>query len=900
MKSCFFRPLFSLPFALGLSFAALPGLLQAQKGDRPGHVMKPPPAHWKIPEAPVVPAEKALATLAVAPGFVVNAYATEPMVEDPVAIAFDSDGRMWVAEMIGYMPDIDGKGEDAPVGRISVLEDRDGDGVAEHRTIFLDKLVLPRAVALADADSSLLWADHEQLFVTAIEESAGGPRPGKTEVIDPHYVKGGNPEHQANGMLFNLDNWYYNAKHDLRYRKVDGKWVSSPSEVRGQWGITQDDWGGICTNSNSNLISAETYQPGISLANPRHKFTTPLTKSTKDQRLWPSRINPGVNRGYMAETLDENGFLKTPTATCGLMVYRGDQFPAEFRGNLIIPEPAGNLVKRLTMKRKADGTISLAQATPGHEFLTSTDERCRIVNSATGPDGAVYLVDLYRGILQHSAYVTSYLRQQILARGLDKPVGLGRIWRVVHTGKAALPGPKLRLADNATLIAHLSHANGFWRDTAQRLLVQRGDGSVAPHLRRLLDAESGVSATPVTRLHALRTLEGLGILTAQDCFAAATSPSSELQGVAVLLAANFAGQPDAGEAFSAIEASAASPQAKQSSALRLQLCAALGAFLVDDATRDKALTLLVSLVSTPEAMKDGRFRDLTMSGLTSLEGEAIFRSALHDKSPTHPLLGDLAASALRSGDASTVAHFLEEGKTIQDPTTLRMLARAATLTRHRGMAAVLLERLGENASVTKAITEGMLDGKKAAGGTKYKALVLGKNESVDKALGQLDAVIDKKKTGEFLALFSFGEQEVFLKTEADQAQYALGQTHYQRLCMPCHQPHGNGQQFLAPPLAGSEWLEQKPEKLIALVLEGLTGPITVSGKKYTIPEIQPIMPGFRINPEVTDESIAAILTYVRNAWDNGASPVSIEMVKKYRKEHPAPREPFTADEWWKK
>ncbi|HRX56793.1 MAG TPA: dehydrogenase, partial [Verrucomicrobiales bacterium] len=309
MKSCFFRPLFSLPFALGLSFAALPGLLQAQKGDRPGHVMKPPPAHWKIPEAPVVPAEKALATLAVAPGFVVNAYATEPMVEDPVAIAFDSDGRMWVAEMIGYMPDIDGKGEDAPVGRISVLEDRDGDGVAEHRTIFLDKLVLPRAVALADADGSLLWADHEQLFVTAIEESAGGPRPGKTEVIDPHYVKGGNPEHQANGMLFNLDNWYYNAKHDLRYRKVDGKWVSSPSEVRGQWGITQDDWGVICTNSNSNLISAETYQPGISLANPRHKFTTPLTTSTKDQRLWPSRINPGVNRGYMAETLDENGFL---------------------------------------------------------------------------------------------------------------------------------------------------------------------------------------------------------------------------------------------------------------------------------------------------------------------------------------------------------------------------------------------------------------------------------------------------------------------------------------------------------------------------------------------------------------------------------------------------------------
>ena len=119
--------------------------------------------------------------------------------------------------------------------------------------------------------------------------------------------------------------------------------------------------------------------------------------------------------------------------------------------------------------------------------------------------------------------------------------------------------------------------------------------------------------------------------------------------------------------------------------------------------------------------------------------------------------------------------------------------------------------------------------------------------------------------------------------------------HYQRICMGCHQVHGNGQQYLAPPLVGSEWVLGSTHRLIALVMDGVEGPIEVLGKTYTVPEIQPLMPGLRLNPEVTDEQLASILTYVRNAWGNAATPVEAEELKKYR-ETTEVRAPWPASE----
>ena len=161
--------------------------------------------------------------------------------------------------------------------------------------------------------------------------------------------------------------------------------------------------------------------------------------------MWPSRINPGVNRGYMESTLDEDGYLRGPTAVSGLAVYRGDQFPDDYYGSLFLNEPGGNLVKRAVMAEKEDGFREVMSAKEGEEFFTSTDERSRIVNCYTAPDGTLYLLDFYRGILQHAVYMTSFLRKQVEERELHHVPELGRIWRVIHEkGKDRRPAPNMQ------------------------------------------------------------------------------------------------------------------------------------------------------------------------------------------------------------------------------------------------------------------------------------------------------------------------------------------------------------------------------------------------------------------------------------------------------------------------
>ncbi|MEQ1842568.1 MAG: dehydrogenase, partial [Verrucomicrobiales bacterium] len=471
------------------------------------HDMAPPPAHWKIPAAPVVAPPDAPSTFALEKGFVAELVAAEPMVREPVALAFDGNGRIWVAEMVGYMPDIDGKLEESTYGRISVLEDTDGDGKADRHTVFLENYLLPRSLALVDADQTLLFADNEKLYEAAILiDEAGAIKAGKVTVVDETFAEGGNPEHKPNGLMYGLDNWLYNAKCDLRYKKINRVWIKEKTEERGQWGIVQDNYGRLFTNTNSNLISAEEVPPGVRVRNPAYTFRTQTNSTIKNQQLWPARINPGVNRGYMKGTLDEEGYLQKPTAASGMAVYRGDQFPAGFRNNLFIAEPAGNLVKRAVMSEGENGFRTIKSATEGSEFFTSTDERSRIVNIHNAPDGSLYFVDFYRGILQHSVYMTSYLRAQVVERELDKHIGLGRIWRIRHSdGKKDSVVPRMQAESSAALVAHLSHPNGWWRDTAQRLIVERGGEEAVEGLKALISDRSNELAS----IHAVWTLEGL-------------------------------------------------------------------------------------------------------------------------------------------------------------------------------------------------------------------------------------------------------------------------------------------------------------------------------------------------------------------------------------------------------
>jgi glucose/arabinose dehydrogenase/mono/diheme cytochrome c family protein len=865
--------------------------LYAQRGDRDGHEMAPPPAHWKIPAAPVISAEKALATFAVPEGFRIELVAAEPMIHDPVAIAFDGGGRIWVVEMRGYMPDIDGYGEDQPSGRISVLADTDGDGKADRSRVFLDQLVMPRAVALTAADRAILYADGESLHEVEIIEGADGmPEAGKRTLVDADYAKGGNPEHKPNGLRRGIDNWLYSSKCDRRYRRVDGVWIEEKTEFRGQWGIDHDDQGRLFTNTNSNCVSADEVPAGVTIGNPNHEFRSAVTTKLANQKMWPARITPGINRGYMKGFLNEEGFLIQPTAVSGLAVYRGDQFPEAFRGNLFINEPGGNLVKRALVTEK-EGRLVIEQAYHGREFFTSTDERSRIVNSYTAPDGTLYLVDFYRGILQHSAYMTSYLRKQVEERGLDKPVGLGRIWRVVHEGKAPGTAPRMSGEDAAALIGHLSHPNGWWRDTAQRLLVERGADEAA--LAGLRELAGDGKADPLGRTHALWALEGLGALTAREVAAAIDASQPALAAQAVHAAESLAGTKEAGEVIAAVSRYL-DREKSPAPVLRRQILASLGHFAVGDDT-GPAFAALSRALATPAAGKEKDLgQDLALSGLAGRE--LAFLREIRAQDAGRGISGMLIAAVLRSNDAAALKQLITLVTTDGGPDQARLvreLAQAAAMQRRPPVAEQLLVLADKDAALVAPVVDGLLAGRKAAG-NKFKPLVV---KAAPALIANAEALPDAGKRDQLAGMFDFSGVEAvsFLKTDEHRKLFELGKQNYAVICGACHQPHGKGQEFISPPLVDSEWVTGPPNRLIALTLDGAMGPITVGGKVYTVPEVQPVMPGLRLNPEITDEKLAAMLTYIRNEWGNAASPVTPGMVKAWRDQNEV-RAPYTEAE----
>ena len=178
-------------------------------------------------------------TFQISDGLEVQLVASEPMVQDPVVILFDPDGRLWVVEMRGFMPDIDGRGEQERVGRISILEDTDGDGTMDRSKIYIDSLILPRALALVPGGALIV----ENLSLWLTQDRDGDRKADSKTLLDSAYAGNPSPEHSGNGLWRNIDNWYYNAKSRFRYHLVNDKWIRDSTEFRGQWGISHDDEG---------------------------------------------------------------------------------------------------------------------------------------------------------------------------------------------------------------------------------------------------------------------------------------------------------------------------------------------------------------------------------------------------------------------------------------------------------------------------------------------------------------------------------------------------------------------------------------------------------------------------------------------------------------------------------
>jgi mono/diheme cytochrome c family protein/glucose/arabinose dehydrogenase len=487
-------------------------LVLAQQGDRRGESQIARMPREKIPPAPPLAPETAITTFRVQPGFHIEPVAAEPMIENPVVLQFDPAGRAWVVEMRGYMPDADGHGEDQRVGQISILEDTDGDGRMDKKIVFVDGLFMPRALLLVNG--GVLICEPPALWFYPNHNDTAGPR----VLVADDFAPEGDPrrgpativEHTGNSLVRNLDNWIYSLYHPYRYRQIDGKWVREAMPKRAQWGLSQDDFGRLFYSVNSDHLRGDMV-PSHYFGNAPEKGKPPGIglQIASDQSVWPIRVNPGVNRGYQPDALRPDGTLARFTAACGACIYRGDLFGAEYYGNAFVCDPAGNLVRRSVLS-ETNGCVTARNAYDTAEFLASSDELFRPVNLCNGPDGALYIVDMYHGIIQHRPYVTSYLRAQVEERGLDKVIHRGRMWRVVPDGKTSVLKTNLSLASSRELVGVLDHPNGWWRDTAQRLLVERNDVSIVPLLEKLASG----AANPVTRLHALWSLEGMGRLSA--------------------------------------------------------------------------------------------------------------------------------------------------------------------------------------------------------------------------------------------------------------------------------------------------------------------------------------------------------------------------------------------------
>ncbi len=789
----------------------------------------------------------------ISPGLKIELVAAEPMIQDPVVITFDEDGRLWVVEMRGFMPDIEGNGEKDKTGRISILEDKDGDGQMETHTIYLDSLIMPRALALVKGGA--LVAENEALWLT--QDVDGDLRADTKILIDSAYAGGALPEHSGNGLWRGIDNWYYNVKSRLRYHLVNGEWKRDSTEFRGQWGLSHDDEGRLIYNYNWSQLHADLVPPDYFSGNKNHTTTTGIDHGlTTDRRIYPIRSNLAVNRGYVPGTLDEESRLIEFTAACAPYYYRGTTLPDDYYGNAFVCEPSGNLIKRNVTKENGV-YISAHDPSPGIEFLASTDERFRPVFLTSGPDGALYIADMYRGLIQHGAYITPYLKETTLSRKLDKPVHCGRIWRIVPTTWKPSKPDRLSAASIEALITNLSHSNGWTRDVTQRLLIERNDPGSIP----LLKEAALNNKNYLSRFHSLWTLEGLKAHNPDFLFRTLQDSNVLIRITSLRLLEPFA--------------------------------------MADEKVRLKLQQEL------PRMFEHATSKEILQMALTArvLNQVAAIKllSQITDRYDTSALIRDAVLSSLQDNEFS----FLQNQQTnpewkIYKPSReilTEMLTVAIIRKRNPEELSVLLNQLDERHAswqsnvILNAMT---IQGNKS--GVKPIKLT-----APPKVITNTNPIIDSLEFEILSSMFEWpghlAKSPAIMKstglTEDQLRQVALGRQHYLTTCAGCHGTDGEGLTRFAPTLVGSDWVVGDERRLTLIVLHGMEGLIQVNGKSYDVPEILPVMPA---HTPLDDEKITNIIMYIRNAWGNQAGPINRRTVGLIRNRAQGRVQPWTVSE----
>jgi len=594
-------------------------------------------------------------------------------------------------------------------------------------------------------------------------------------LVDASYAEGGNVEHQPNGLIRALDNWIYSAKSAKRYRKKGDKWLIERTHFRGQWGISQDDYGRLFYNNNSENLLGDEFTPGLGATNANQKRVSGFNKKiVNDNKVYPARPTTGVNRGYMKGVLDDSLRLVDFTAACGPVIYNGNLFDKEYYGNAFVAEPSANLVKRNIVTSKGY-VVEGRQAYSEKEFLASEDERFRPVSLYNGPDGALYVVDLYRGIIQHKTYLTPYLKNEIKERELTKPLNCGRIYKIVPAKKNL---DQVRIpTDTSDLLTLLKHPNGWIRNEAQQLLVDGKYTFAAPTLRSYLKQPD----EPLQLIHSLWIMEGLGVLQLNDVLPLLTADQWPIRMQALSVVPSIISRKN-----------------------YQQLLPVLQQMINGNDTL--AAPYIAFLLNSFRPMNAAATNDLLLT-LTKQYGSNVY-----------------VADAIISNLQNKEAVFYKQALKINPDTSIAL-----------------------NKRLKKVIAD----------------IAAAKNNSNAKKL---------------------------------EKEFPKGAAIFQSVCQNCHGKDGNGIASLAPPLNNSEWVKGDKNRLIPIVLYGLTGPVKVDGKLYKAPEINGDMPGVFENKEFSDADLAQLLNLIRNSWNNKGEKITEEDIKNTRNKHKGRMNPFNAEE----
>jgi putative membrane-bound dehydrogenase-like protein len=589
--------------------------------------------------APLSPQQSA-ATIRTKDGLSVQLVAAEPLVTSPVAIDFGPDGKLYVVEMCDYPEGTDGKYR--PGGRVKVLEDTDGDGIYDKATVFLDNIPFPTGVTVW-RKGVLVCAAPDILYA---EDTDGD---GKADVVRKVFSGFGTENYQArvNSLCYGLDGWVYGScglfggtirnyagrppvvlgNRDFRCKPDEG--MLEPATGRTQQGRARDDWGNWFGCDNTNLCWHYPLLEHYLRRNP-HVAAPPVAVNVPG--------GPDPNRLFpISKTLQLFKLSGPPgrtTAACGLGVYRDDLLGKEYSGNVFVCEPVNLLVHRLVLEPRGSTFAGhRAKGEESSEFLASTDTWFRPVQVRSGPDGCLWVVDMYRYVIEHPRWIP----KEDLAK-LDLRAGstMGRIYRIVPSDGRPRPMVRLDRLDNEGLVKALDSPNGPQRDLAGQMLLWRREKAAAPLLERL----ARTVGRPEVRMHALCVLDVLGRIRIESIQAALSDKDSGVRRHAARLAGPLL---DKSSSLSLVFSQLVRDRDAQ---VRLQMAFTLGEW--DD---ERAGTELAKL-----ALRHSSDDYLTAAVLSSLHRENLGNAltGVMRQEPSERLAGRLLRVAAAIGDRTTL------------------------------------------------------------------------------------------------------------------------------------------------------------------------------------------------------------------------------------------------------